>query len=174
MRITISALLVLSFAVLNSCNQQLKKNYPYYLSEEEIADLNPIDSIGALHLESLSGDSIRIGKNSTKNTVLVFFATWCGSCKVAIPKIDAAFDKNENLNVIAVGREHSKEELLSWADDKYIKMDVVADENGETYSKFADQYIPRIYVIDKEGKVLFQGYGWDNYMLDYIERAVRN
>ena len=80
-----------------------------------------------------------------------------------MPKIEADIWqtlKSEKLVVLAIGREHSKEELVKFAKEKGFSFSIAPDPKREVYSLFAKQFIPRNYVIDKEGRITFQSIGY--------------
>ncbi|WP_375563237.1 TlpA family protein disulfide reductase [Bernardetia sp. OM2101] len=162
--------------IILSCRTKLPKNlttnYSSSLSKEEIKELKPINSIESFTLTTLDNKNFVVGKGSEKTTLLIFFATWCPSCKVAIPELESSFAANDEINFIVVGREHSKEEMEKWRKNKNFKSHLVADEDRLVYDKFATQYIPRTYLIDKNGTVLYQSYGWSSEMIDEIKQKL--
>ncbi|AFM03934.1 AhpC/TSA family protein [Bernardetia litoralis DSM 6794] len=155
-----------------SCKTNFTTNYSPSLSKEEVKELKPINSIESFTLTTLDNKNFVVGKGSEKTTLLIFFATWCPSCKVAIPELESSFATNNEINFIVVGREHSKEEMKKWRKIKNFKFHLVADEDRLVYDKFATQYIPRIYLIDKNGTVLYQSYGWSSEMIDEIKQKL--
>lgn len=148
------------------------KNYPASLSKKEVALLGPIEKSESLTLTSLDNQIYKVGKGGDKKTILVLYATWCGTCKLAMPAIDSAFSKKENVNVLAVGRFHGVQELKEWRTKTRYSLPVIADSTGAVFSKFATQYVPRIYVIDTSGNVLHQDFGWGEYMIKDINEVV--
>lgn len=166
-------LILLSFSILLSCQNSLKqKNYPENLTTEELEKVSPINHIEPIEVRSLEGNKFTIGKGSQKPTLLIFFATWCPACKVTLPIIEKAYKGNTDVNIIAVGREHTTEELKKWKETFPLSFDLVADEKREIYGKFADKYIPRLYVIDTEGNITFQDIGWKDYTQQSIDGAI--
>ncbi|WP_338762092.1 TlpA disulfide reductase family protein [Bernardetia sp. ABR2-2B] len=156
--------------------EEFEKKYKTYLStypEEQLLSLEVIQDVKNFSVEDITGNSITFGKDSNKPTVLLLFATWCPSCKVAMEEINKKLIQLKgNVQFISIGREHSKEELIEWSKNRKTKMKIVEDENREIFNYFAEEYIPRVYVIDKEGKVIFQDYGWSAETTEMVEEAL--
>ena len=70
-------------------------------------------------------------------------------------------NQSQNFEVIAVGREHNVEELTKWKENAHVTFTIVADPKREIYSKYATQYIPRCYLIGKDGLVKYTSSGYD-------------
>ena len=68
--------------------------------------------------------------------------------------------KSDKFVVLAVGREHTQHQLLKFNKEKGFTFSIAPDPKREVYKLFATQYIPRNYVIDKDGKIAFQAMGY--------------
>jgi peroxiredoxin len=112
---------------------------------------------------TLEGKTLKISELKGKVVLINFFATWCGPCMAEMPNVEKDIWqalKSEKLVVLAIGREHSKAELLKFNKEKGFTFSIAPDPKREIYSQFAKQYIPRNYVIDKDGKISFQSMGY--------------
>lgn len=148
----------------------LNRQHLATFSTEELEKLELLDTIPSLPITTIKGKELVIGKKSDKPTVLLLFATWCPSCKAALPEIETLAKKySTTANFVAIGREHSQEELETWLEKYPLSLDVVADPERELYSQFAGWAVPRLYVLDRTGEVAFQTYGWADYNVDMVE-----
>ncbi len=112
-----------------------------------------------------SGEKIPFSKYKGKVSVIVFFATWCGPCRMELPHIEKEiwnkYRDNKNFALFIFGREHSQVEVDRFKNDNHYSMPFYADPKRGVYSKFAKNYIPRIYLVNSNGKVTFATMGYD-------------
>lgn len=84
--------------------------------------------------------------------------------------------KNSGLTVLAIGRENNVDELKEFRKKLKLTMTFIPDEKKDIYQKYAKKIIPRNYVIDKSGKVIFvaKDYNLQEFaaMKKVIEQAV--
>ncbi|TDO60665.1 peroxiredoxin [Sunxiuqinia elliptica] len=99
-----------------------------------------------------------------KVVLINFFATWCGPCLKELPHLQKdVFEKyqnNEKFELLVIGREHKPEELAKFKQQKGFKLDFTADAGRSIYSKYATQFIPRNFLIDADGKVIYSSIGF--------------
>jgi len=150
--------------------------YKKTLTEKRINDIQLIESIPALSLTTLDGKEIEVGHGGSRPAVIIFFTTWCPVCERALPQIDLALDKElrRKVSVIAVGREHTEAELHVWRKMTGNTLDVVADPTKDIYLQFADKIIPRIYLIDGNGNVIYQDVGWNERIQGLLFQAIES
>lgn len=129
---------------------------------------------------SLDGEQFKLSDLKGKVILVNFFATWCGPCMKELPELEKQLwprFKNENFKMISIGREHTKAELKKFQSAKKFTFPIAADPQRQIYAKYAEKYIPRNYIINKEGQVIFQGKGFSQKELDemmmIIEKAIK-
>lgn len=111
-----------------------------------------------------AGAQVSLAQFKGKVVLLNFFATWCGPCMQEMPHLEKEVwqaMKGDGLVVLAVGREHSVEELLAFKAKKGFSFAILADPKREVYAKYASSYIPRCYLIGKDGVVKFASVGFE-------------
>ncbi len=98
-------------------------------------------------------------------TLLCFFATWCPPCQLELAaiqeKLMPAFGSADGFRLIVVGREHTDDELTEYNQTKGFTFPLYPDPERAVYSKFADQTIPRAYLIDRKGVIIDASVGFD-------------
>ena len=117
-----------------------------------------------------------------KVTLITFFATWCGPCNNELPPIQEEiydeYKNNPDFQLLVIGREHSDQELLQFQHEKGFHFPLIADPKREIYSLFAQSYIPRNFLVNKEGKVIYQsvGYNEDKFRIlkTHIKKQLTN
>jgi thiol-disulfide isomerase/thioredoxin len=94
--------------------------------------------------------------NKTKHiVVLSFFATWCEPCKKEIPhleKLQNEFkDKPVKFFIIDVGEE--REKVSQFIQEAGYGLPVLLDRYQKTAERYDAKTLPRLFVIDKNGKI---------------------
>jgi peroxiredoxin len=127
------------------------------------------DMMPSFVFERLNGEKVSSEKLEGKVVVINFFATWCGPCMQELPEIEAQiwnkYSNRSDFELLVIGRQHTKEEMQKFIETKKTKLPIIADTQKEIYSKFATAYIPRLYLIDRKGKIvkLHVGYTKDEF-----------
>lgn len=105
-----------------------------------------------------------------------FFATWCGPCRRELPHLQKdVYDKyieNDDFVLIILGREHSWEEVNKFKAEQDFSMPFYPDPKREIFAMFAQQNIPRNFIIDKEGKVALSSVGFNEEDFEKIKSKV--
>lgn len=139
----------------------------------ELEDIKEKDYIGTFNVKTTKGLDLTFGDGSKKPTLLVLFTTWCSSCKEAAPAISKKFEQLKGqINLVGIGREHSSEDLEAWAKIEGLAYDLVEDPDRALFNQFAELHVPRIYLIDTDGTVLYQDVNWHRFMLEDMEDAI--
>jgi peroxiredoxin len=117
----------------------------------------------AFSVTTLDGKEFSLEANRGRVVLVNFFATWCGPCLAELPHVEKDIwqeFKDRGLVVLAVGREHQNTELAEFQKQKMFTFPMAGDPKRGTYSKFALEYIPRTYLINREGKIVYQHVGY--------------
>ena len=87
------------------------------------------------------------------------------------------YKDNKNFKLLVIGREHTDEQLKVYNEKKKFTFPLYPDPKREVFSLFADKSIPRSYLIDKEGKVIYATLGYTKeefqLLLSKIEEALK-
>jgi peroxiredoxin len=122
------------------------------------------------------GKTHLLSEYNNKIVYLVFFATWCPSCRTELPfaqkEIWEKFSVNDQFRMLVIGREHTREELDKFVKDNHFTFPVVADPKREIFSLYAPQEIPRSYLIDQTGKIIKIMVGFKEHEFNKMEKMV--
>ena len=92
-----------------------------------------------------------------KFVLIDFWATWCGPCKMAIPKLNQFKTEFENDLIIIGISDETQEKIQSLANPK-IEYYSAIDTQRKTYNTLEIKGIPHCILIDPDGIVRWEGY----------------
>jgi thiol-disulfide isomerase/thioredoxin len=93
--------------------------------------------------------------NAGKPTLMIFWATWCPSCKQALPEMEGlAMSHGEKANVVAVSLDEDPAALVSYLEKNPLQMPVFLGDQ-KLAARFAIEAIPTLVIFDKTGKQVF-------------------
>lgn len=138
------------------------------------------DKVPSFELVSSVNGTVSDKDLEGKVTLLCFFATWCPPCQLELAAIQdtllPAFKDEEGFLLIVAGREHTDEELTEYNKTKGFTFPLYPDPERKVYSKFAEQTIPRAYLIDRKGIIVDATTGFDEEhfasMMDKISKML--
>jgi len=158
-------IILLGLAFIYSCNYKEKKEQ----KEQEI-DLvkSTLIEVGLQVPEfdyiTLDSDTLSITDLKGKVVFINFFATSCPICIKELPFVEkdiwATHKENDNFELIVFGREHNAEEMIAFKEKNGYTFNIVPDPGRKIYSLFAEKYIPRNIVLDRDGKIIYQATGY--------------
>lgn len=132
-------------------------------NEEQIkATLVKVGEIAPdFEVEMLDGQKVRLSELRGKVVMLNFWASWCSPCMKEFQVLGAKIVEpfvGEDFVLLPVNREESREAVTKKM--KAMKAEgkdfpVGLDLDRSIYSLYADAYIPRNFLIDREGRIAY-------------------
>ncbi len=120
-----------------------------------------------------------ITRDSLKGKVCLinFFATWCPPCMQELPVLQKEvwehYKDNKAFRLLVVGRDHTEEELDSFKKTRGYTLPIYPDKSQGAYAQFAAKYIPRTYLINADGQIVYTSTGYTRYEFDKLLARLR-
>jgi peroxiredoxin len=129
-------------------------------------------------LEDLSANKVSLSQYRGNVVLLDFWATWCGPCRIAIPKLVGLNEKyrDRGLVILAISMddpELANNKYLSAFKKKYkINYPVLRSTSKVALDYFGTEQmpIPTLFVINREGKVVDKHVG---FAPEALERSLK-
>ncbi|MEO5802637.1 MAG: TlpA disulfide reductase family protein [Verrucomicrobiota bacterium] len=112
----------------------------------------------------LDGKEVDLKKLRGKVVLIGFFTTNCGPCIDEMPSLEKEVwqkFKDKKFAMLVIGRGHENKELGEFAKQHQLSFPLVSDPKQKIYKLFATMHVPRNYVIDAKGSIVFQSVGYD-------------
>jgi len=164
---------------LNSCGLKEKRE-----KAEQEADVikSTLTEVGQKVPEfsyvTLTNDTININDLKGKVVFMNFFATSCPICIKELPFVEsdiwAKHKDNDNFELIVFGREHTAEQMITFKEKNEYTFNIVPDPGRKIYSLFAERYIPRNVVLDREGNIIYQATGFDDDEFASLKQTIES
>ena len=127
-------------------------------------------------LETLAGSSFDVPTQG-RVTVVVFFATWCGSCLNELPHAQQIWDSLEDdprFQMIAINREESEDSVAEFLSKNNFTFPTATDSKHKIYSQFATESIPRTFIVMPDGTIAYATLGFTEGDQIELEAKIRN
>ena len=126
--------------------------------------------------EISKGKIVSINDYRGKFVLINFFATWCAPCRKELPLIqNQIWNKhkdNPKFAMLTFGREQSWDEVIKFGKDQNLVIPLLPDLKRKVYSLFATESIPRSFLLDDKGKVIYLSQGFEDSHFSELKELV--
>jgi peroxiredoxin len=135
------------------------------VSPEEASLTAVGDPAPPIDLTTLSGPAFDLAALKGKVVLVNFWATWCPPCIEEMPhlrdEIWQRFGDHEQFAMVSIAREETVEVITPFVTKHEYAWPFASDIDRAVFARYAKAYIPRNYVIGRDGVILYQGQGYE-------------
>jgi len=126
-------------------------------------------------LRALDGMDFALSKLKGKVVLLDFWATWCGPCTMAMPKIQKIHDDlgAKGLVVLGIDNETDPDKVRRYLSDNGYTYPTLTDPGGKMGNEYRVSAIPTVYIIDRQGNVAASLIGYSPESGNEIREVLR-
>lgn len=143
-------LLLLYPALFSACVKDKDK------PEEMVNYVNINDKLPEFTVKNVDGEELRSQDFAGRVTLLVFFITTCPDCQRELPKIEQVwqdFKDNPDFRLVTIARAEKADVISQFWEKHQFDMRFYLDPDRQVFSLFANNTIPRIYLVNRENVV---------------------
>lgn len=111
------------------------------------------------------GKKISLAGLKGKVVLVNFWATWCPPCRSELARVEKEIIerfKGEDFLFLPISRGETAEKVAAFREKMGYKFPMGLDPEQAIYNKYATNYIPRNYLIGRDGKVVEVSVGYDD------------
>ena len=126
-------------------------------------------------VELVDGSQLSLKELRGKVVLLNFWATWCPPCRQELTRVQKdIIDRfaGKEFVFLPVSRGEKRETVEAFREKTGYTFPMGLDSARTVYDRYASNYIPRNFLIDKEGKVVLATVGYDEEEFDALIRTI--
>ncbi|MBQ5844015.1 MAG: redoxin domain-containing protein [Alistipes sp.] len=157
---------------------------PMPQSEEQI-DASTIAKDGTVApdftVEMFDGSKIKLSELRGKVVLVNFWATWCPPCREELTRVQKEIiDRfaGEEFVFLPISRGEELHTVAAFRKRMGYTFPMGLDPDQRIFRRYATNYIPRNFLINREGKVVLASIGYDKgefaHLIKAIEKTINN
>ena len=121
------------------------------------------------------GSRLSLEELRGKVVLLNFWATWCPPCRQELTRVQTdIIDRfaGKEFVFLPVSRGEKREAVEAFREKTGYAFPMGLDPARTVYDRYASNYIPRNFVIDRKGKVVLATVGYDEHEFEELIRTI--
>jgi peroxiredoxin len=115
---------------------------------------------------TLDGHTVSLADfRGQKRVVVSFWASWCAPCRMEMPVLTKFYKSNHtassDFEILAVSIDEDRNDASDFAAAQKLTFPVLLDSRRKVADAFEVDGIPTMFVIDKDGKIIYGHAGYD-------------
>lgn len=103
-----------------------------------------------------------------------FWATWCEPCKEELPLIEKFHEEYKDKGLVVLGiNEEDKKTVEEFVKKNGLTFPILLDEGGKVSKAYKVRAIPRVILINKEGKIEKDMLGYSSQNENILREAIK-
>lgn len=126
-------------------------------------------------VEMIDGSKVTLSELRGKVVLLNFWATWCPPCRQELTRVQTdIIDRfaGKEFVFLPVSRGEKREAVEAFREKTGYAFPMGLDPARTVYDRYASNYIPRNFVIDRKGKVVLATVGYDEHEFEELIRTI--
>ena len=131
-------------------------------------------------VQMFDGSTVKLSDLKGKVVLLNFWATWCPPCRAELARVEKDIIekfKGEPFVFLPVSRGENRATVAAFREKMGYTFPMGLDTDGRVYAEYAQTYIPRNFLIDKNGVVVKASVGYDEVefaeLIKLIEKEIK-